>query len=82
MPRDILQRVGVMDLSDAVFTAHFPSDEESWERARVRLAFDELFLLQMSVMLRKKGWQEDAKGTPIKTDGVVVSNFLKLLPFP
>ena len=82
MPRDILQRVGFMDLPDAVFTAHFPSDEESWERARVRLAFDELFLLQMSVMLRKKGWQEDAKGTPIKTDGVVVSNFLKLLPFP
>ena len=82
MPRDILQRVGVMDLPSAVFTAHFPSDEESWERARVRLAFDELFLLQMSVMLRKKGWQEDAKGTPIKTNGVVVSNFLNLLPFP
>ena len=82
MPRDTLQRVGVMDLSDAVFTAHFPSDEESWERSRVRLAFDELFLLQMSVMLRKKDWQEDAKGTPIKTDGVVVSNFLNLLPFP
>ena len=82
MPRDTLQRVGVMDLSDAVFTAHFPSDEESWERSRVRLAFDELFLLQMSVMLRKKDWQEDAKGTPIKTDGVVVSNFLNFLPFP
>ena len=81
MPQDILQRVGVIDLPDAVFNAHFPGDEESWERARVRLAFDELFLLQTSVLLRKKGWQEDAKGAPIKTDGVVIANFLKLLPF-
>ncbi|MEE8159596.1 MAG: ATP-dependent DNA helicase RecG [Dehalococcoidia bacterium] len=81
MPQDIRERVGLEDLSNAVLQAHFPDDGDSWERARRRLAFDELLLLQTAVLLRRKDWQADAKGVPVKADDRVVSNFLKGLPF-
>ena len=47
---------------------HFPKDEDSWEQGRRRLAFDELFLLQMAALLRRKNWQEDAQGVAVKPD--------------
>ena len=81
MPREVLNRVGLEGLSQAVAQAHFPEDWDSWQQARQRLAFDELFLLQMAVQLRRRDWEEGAQGITIKADGKVISSFLKALPF-
>ena len=81
IPQDVLERVGLERLPQAVAQAHFPDDWDSWQQARQRLAFDELFLLQMAVQLRRRDWEEGAQGIPIKDGGKTVSSFLKALPF-
>ena len=50
LPGDIISRTKLMPLLDAVFQAHYPKGMETWELARRRLAFDELFTLQLAVL--------------------------------
>jgi ATP-dependent DNA helicase RecG len=51
------------------------------ERASRRLSFDELFLLQLGVLAKKRDWQEGQPGTPFHVDQAVISRFLGCLPF-
>ena len=81
MPQEILDRVDLWSLPQAVVQAHFPDDRDSQEKARRRLAFDELFLVQTAVLLRRRHWQEGARGIPIPTDDRMISTFLKCLSF-
>lgn len=52
LPRRIRERHGMKGLTAALRELHHPSDPESWLRARNRLAFDELFLLQTGLAMR------------------------------
>ncbi|MBM3925344.1 MAG: ATP-dependent DNA helicase RecG [SAR202 cluster bacterium] len=81
LPPDVRERQGLRDLPTAVTQAHFPDDMESYEEARRRLAFDELFLLQLAVQLRRQNWQKGTKGIPIRPDGKVIASFISHLPF-
>ena len=51
------------------------------DKARVRLAFDELFLLQLGVMRKKRDWQQTRPGSPFEIKKEVVNKFLSSLPF-
>lgn len=81
MPADILQKRNLVSLPDAISQAHFPQDFPSKERARVRLAFDELMLLQIGVMAKKRKWQKDQLGLPFKINKTLLKHFLASLPF-
>ncbi|MFC1990519.1 ATP-dependent DNA helicase RecG, partial [Chloroflexota bacterium] len=50
-------------------------------RARIRLAFDELFLLQLGVQSKKHDWQQGQPGNPLSTRTSVLEAFLQSLPF-
>ena len=47
LPVEIIKRENLMGLSQALNAVHFPKDMISLEKARRRLAFDELFLVQL-----------------------------------
>jgi len=51
------------------------------DKARLRLAFDELFLLQLGVLSKKRDWQESQPGTPIHLNQKILDSFLQSLPF-
>jgi len=51
------------------------------DKARHRLAFDELFLLELGVLSRKHRWQEEQKGCPFDAGLPIVERFLGALPF-
>ena len=53
---------GMMPLREAIFQAHYPDDEETWRAARSRLAFDELLILQLAVIGRRRDTQEVGPG--------------------
>ncbi len=53
LPPDVRRRCGLMTLSEAIRQAHFPDSAQSRTRARSRLAFDELFLIQIGVARQK-----------------------------
>lgn len=58
LPLDVRQAAGLMDEPTALMQAHFPDSEERLRSARHRLAFDEIFLLQLGVLRQKRAWQD------------------------
>ena len=47
----------VMPLAEALLQVHFPDSQEKLKAARERLAFDEIFYLQMGVLRQKRDWK-------------------------
>ena len=70
-----------MELPRAIQQTHYPYDEQSKEAARKRLAFDELFLIQLGVQARKRDWQQGQPGNVLKAGPYVIEEFLGMLPF-
>jgi ATP-dependent DNA helicase RecG len=81
LPDTLKRRLDLLDLPAAVAQAHYPDDAALKDRARVRLAFDELFLLQLGVMSKKREWRENRPGTPLDTSVPVLDAFLESLPY-
>lgn len=62
MPKEILDEYNLIDYRKAIKNVHFPENEEMLEKAKERLAFDELFLLQLKILQKKWYWQRIQKG--------------------
>jgi len=71
---------GLVGIADAIRNIHFPYDFDVLEKAKKRLKFQELFLLQLGLVLIKRNITEGKKGIAFqKNDGV--EEFIKNLPF-
>jgi ATP-dependent DNA helicase RecG len=81
LPSEIKTRCRLIDLRHALAQAHYPDDQPVLEKARERLAFDELLLLQLSVFSRKRDWQESQPGNAFNIKYEVINKFLSCLPF-
>ena len=81
LPDEIRRRAGLMGLQNAITQAHYPDSAGDWKAARRRLAFDELFLMQLAVLTRKRKWQEEGKGIPLTAQPAVLDAFVDSLPF-
>jgi len=81
LPPEIKKRCNLLELPQAITQAHFPEDKVVKDQARVRLAFDELFFLQLGVLSRKRDWQESQPGNPFSTAPPMLDIFLESLPF-
>ena len=81
LPPGLRERQKLLELPQAISQAHYPEDEDMKTRARIRLAFDELFLLQLGVLNKKRDWQESQPGNPISTKMPLVEAFLQSLPY-
>ena len=64
VPEDIRRRQHLMNLETALSKIHFPDSDLQLEDARRRLAFDELFLLQMGMLRLRQKWQSQP-GVPL-----------------
>lgn len=65
---------------EAVSEIHFPENKESLDRARRRLAFEELFIIQLASIRQKRIWQKQ-KANPVIFDKELIQGFVKSLPF-
>jgi len=72
--------LGFFKLSKALKQIHFPEKQENIHRARQRIAFDELFLLQLGMLGMRREWQADP-GLPITLDARALERFFEGLPF-
>ena len=81
LPSELRERCNLLELSQAISQAHYPEDEAVKAQARIRLAFDELFLLQLGVLSKKRDWQESQPGNPLDVKASLLEAFLKSLPF-
>jgi ATP-dependent DNA helicase RecG len=58
LPAWILQQANLMDLPSALQQVHVPDSWDDLKAAQHRLAFDEIFYLQLGVLSQKRAWQE------------------------
>lgn len=81
LPSEIKNRCQLLDLSQAITQAHYPDNHRIAEEARKRLAFDELFLIQLGLLARKQNWQEGQPGNAFNINRELLQIFLSYLPF-
>ena len=81
LPGDVLQRTGLVGLQDAIRDVHYPSDSAAADRARRRLAFDEILAFQLAILGRRRHRERNAVGLPVKYHAPTVDGFLNGLPF-
>jgi len=65
----------------ALDAVHFPETEDEERTARRRLAFDELFLLQLAVAGRRRARREGRRARALEARGLIVDRWRWSLPF-
>jgi len=68
LPESTLKEHALLSISQAIEEVHFPRFLTNAEKSRQRLAFDELFLLQLSAMNRKLNWNKNLISNPYSVD--------------
>ena len=83
LPEDLITKYGFMTFPEAIREIHYPQSIESADRARERLAFDELFFMQLKSNQRRALWKEKRDGIPmqIKKFKKEIDTCLSTLPF-
>lgn len=78
LPPKTIEENGLCSFEFALSNIHFPESEEALEKARKRLVFEELFLLQTSLLLLKN---INRGRTPCVLNKDYTEEFIKALPF-
>ena len=81
LPQDILGRNSLLPVHRALWQAHYPDSSQAYEDARRRLAFEELFLLQLGVLAHRRTVESGADGVALSPPAGVTKAFLSSLPF-
>lgn len=79
LPEYIINEYSLVSLDRAVRTIHFPENADELQKARDRLIFDELFLLQLSLLSLKE--ENNSVGTKNILETDYTDEFFSLLPF-
>ncbi|AIS52577.1 ATP-dependent DNA helicase RecG [Thermoanaerobacter kivui] len=74
-----LKEKGLMDIKEAIININFPESQLHLQKAKYRLKYQELFLLQLTLFLIKKSIKNFKNG--IKFEKVDLKPFLEALPF-
>lgn len=82
LPQSILNRYKLMNLTDSLINIHFPKDNESLNRARQRLKFEELFYIQLNILFQTNWRDKHFKGFLFPKVGNFFNTFFnEHLPF-
>ena len=82
VPGPVRRRLGLIDRGAALHDIHLPESIDDKQRARRRLAFDELLRVQLALVMRKRAMERDAVGIRHETGGELVRRFHAALSFP
>ena len=81
LPAAVRSAARLARYEEAVPAYHFPSEPAAYAAAVRRLAFDELFLLQLGLLRRKREWQGAVPGIAIPIPDDFTDRFTAQLPF-
>jgi ATP-dependent DNA helicase RecG len=80
LPYDIRSRNNLFNLAKSLTTIHFPENLELQTEAYRRLSFEEFFIFQLPLALRKLR-KKERRGIAHRVEGELVGEFIKNLPF-
>ncbi|MFY0672208.1 MAG: ATP-dependent DNA helicase RecG [Bacteroidia bacterium] len=79
---EVLDDNRLIDRKIALFQIHFPRDVNALNKAKYRLKFEELLLLQLQILSSTKSRQAQLKGYPLPNVGQFFNKFYnEILPF-
>ena len=79
---ELLNSQKLISKSEALFNVHFPQNQELLSKAQYRLKFEELFYIQLQLILKNLIHKSKIKGFPFEHVGNYFNNFFKdHLPF-
>ncbi|MFL6269368.1 MAG: helicase-related protein [Actinomycetes bacterium] len=81
VPEPLRRAHGLPDRAGALEAIHRPSDRAEATRARDRLVYDELFVLQVGLALRRRAQEAGQHGRALQTDGDLPKRLLASLPY-
>lgn len=80
LPQYLLEDYNLDDINKAINDIHFPKDFGEYNKARKRLVFEELLIMQLALLNLKAKYTVDSKG--IKFDeNIKMQDAIKELPF-
>lgn len=82
LPEEAIEEEGLLSRAEAIEALHFPEDPEDVQKAKERFAFEDMFRMQESALLRKKEWQGNAQERlKMPLDAELVKDFFASLKF-
>jgi ATP-dependent DNA helicase RecG len=81
VPAGMRRANDLIEREPALRAIHLPETMADLGPARRRLVFDELFRLQLALVLRKRALERSEAGVPHVVDGPLVRRFVDTLPF-
>src|SRR5260221_9235703 len=81
LPPEIINEHKLLPYADAIKGIHAPHDETQIEKARKRLAFNELLMLHLANSKQKKKWETKKANFKSKVEDQEIVEFKKKLPF-
>ncbi|RLJ69140.1 ATP-dependent DNA helicase RecG [Lacinutrix venerupis] len=82
LSKNILENLKIISKSEALFNIHFPKSPELLFKAQFRLKFEELFYIQLQLILKNLIHKSKIKGFPFENVGALFNTFFKHhLPF-
>ncbi|HSH04413.1 MAG TPA: ATP-dependent DNA helicase RecG [Anaerolineae bacterium] len=80
LPDKIRSKHQLLPLGEAIRQQHFPQDQQLLHQARQRLAFDELFLLQLGMFSQRQDWLANPSlALPLEANSM--QKYYQSLPF-
>ncbi len=80
LPDDLINKYNFMDIRKSLYTIHFPKSKEEMIKARNRLAYEELFIIQLGLFIIKNKVMMSGDGIIFPTQKEVY-DFIEKLPF-
>ncbi len=83
LPEETIKGLHLMPFEQAINSIHFPNSLEQAEKARERLGFDEVFLLDLANKKRRMEWQKNSFGHTFAVEKFQkeIAAFWQSLPF-
>ncbi len=78
LPEEIREKYSLMGKEEALRQIHFPSNRQALEKAKERLVFEELFVLQLGLSLLKN---RNRSLTGVRMSDVDIEEFVSSLPY-
>ncbi|MDD5708986.1 MAG: ATP-dependent DNA helicase RecG [Candidatus Marinimicrobia bacterium] len=81
IPESLRREQGFMSFSEAIRQLHFPGSAETLQSALRRFKFEEFFMLQLLMAIRKQKLQREKNSAPCSKAGDIVHRLYHQLPF-
>jgi ATP-dependent DNA helicase RecG len=81
LPESLLSTHGMVSLSDAIRSVHFPRNDAELHQGLRRLKYHELFLFQLKLALKRRWMRQQPNGIPFDPKSALARRLVDSLPF-